>query len=105
MPRRPVTPLTRRAPHGCSNGRAAKALTEIGDPPIDWVSLAKVGWRPPTLPSAALRCPASPCAAACGPHPQGMGVPASRATTCEELAEQFAVALDREGPFLIEACL
>jgi thiamine pyrophosphate-dependent acetolactate synthase large subunit-like protein len=34
-----------------------------------------------------------------------MGVPASRATTCEELAEQFAVALDREGPFLIEACL
>ncbi len=34
---------------------------------------------------------------------QGMGVPASRATTAEELAEQFAKALAEPGPHLIEA--
>lgn len=37
---------------------------------------------------------------------QGMGVAASRATTCEELAEQLTAALDRSaGPSLIEACI
>lgn len=34
---------------------------------------------------------------------QGMGVPASRATTAEELADQFAKALAEPGPHLIEA--
>jgi acetolactate synthase-1/2/3 large subunit len=33
----------------------------------------------------------------------GMGVPASRATTAEELADQFAKALAEPGPHLIEA--
>jgi thiamine pyrophosphate-dependent acetolactate synthase large subunit-like protein len=33
----------------------------------------------------------------------GMGVPASRATTCEELATQFRKALAESGPHLIEA--
>ena len=60
----------------CSNGRAARTLTEIGSPAIDWVSLG-----------------------------QGMGVPASRATTCEELAAQLTAALERAGPSLIEAML
>ncbi|PRW56678.1 decarboxylase [Chlorella sorokiniana] len=59
-----------------SNGKAAKALTEIGSPAIDWVALA-----------------------------QGMGVPASRATTCEELAAAMSAALARPGPSLIEAVL
>lgn len=36
---------------------------------------------------------------------QGMGVPASRAATCEELAAQLAAALERQGPTLIEAAL
>jgi acetolactate synthase-1/2/3 large subunit len=35
----------------------------------------------------------------------GMGVPASRATTTTELAEQFAAAVERPGPHLIEAVL
>ncbi len=35
----------------------------------------------------------------------GMGVPASRATTAEELAEQFTAALATPGPHLIEAIL
>jgi acetolactate synthase-1/2/3 large subunit len=34
---------------------------------------------------------------------QGMGVPATRATTAEELADQFAKALAEPGPHLIEA--
>ncbi|KAL4444371.1 hypothetical protein ABPG75_012108 [Micractinium tetrahymenae] len=59
-----------------SNGKAARALTEIGSPAIDWVSLA-----------------------------QGMGVPASRAATCEELAAALQAALKRQGPSLIEAAL
>jgi len=59
-----------------SNGPAAKALTDISNPPIDWVMLA-----------------------------QGMGVAATRADTCEQLAEQLAAALDRPGPSLIEAAL
>ncbi len=33
----------------------------------------------------------------------GMGVPATRATTCEELAAQFAKAIAEPGPHLIEA--
>jgi acetolactate synthase I/II/III large subunit len=34
---------------------------------------------------------------------EGMGVPATRATTAEELAEQFGKALSEPGPHLIEA--
>ena len=34
---------------------------------------------------------------------QGMGLPASTATTCEELADQFSKALKEPGPHLIEA--
>ena len=36
---------------------------------------------------------------------QGMGVAASRATTCEELVAALAAALERPGPSLIEAAL
>jgi acetolactate synthase I/II/III large subunit len=36
---------------------------------------------------------------------EGMGVPATRATTTEELAIQFAAALAEPGPHLIEAVL
>jgi len=35
----------------------------------------------------------------------GMGVPATRATTCEELAEQLRAAFAEPGPHLIEAIL
>ncbi|HEY8646682.1 MAG TPA: acetolactate synthase large subunit [Gaiellaceae bacterium] len=35
----------------------------------------------------------------------GMGVPATRATTCEELAEQLGAAFAEPGPHLIEAIL
>jgi acetolactate synthase-1/2/3 large subunit len=35
----------------------------------------------------------------------GMGVPATRATTCEELAEQLRAAFTEPGPHLIEAML
>lgn len=38
-------------------------------------------------------------------HLQGMGVAASRATTCEELAAALSAALGRPGPSLIEAVL
>jgi acetolactate synthase-1/2/3 large subunit len=34
---------------------------------------------------------------------RGMGVPASTATTAEELADQFSKALQEPGPHLIEA--
>ena len=33
----------------------------------------------------------------------GMGVPASRATTCEDFADQLRNALDTKGPTVIEA--
>lgn len=59
-----------------SNGPAAKSLTDISNPPLNWVKLA-----------------------------EGMGMAAARAETCEQLAEHMAAALDRPGPFLIEAVL
>jgi acetolactate synthase-1/2/3 large subunit len=55
-------------------GPKAGELLDIGRPDLDFVALA-----------------------------QGMGVPASRATTAEELADQFAKALAEPGPHLIEA--
>jgi acetolactate synthase-1/2/3 large subunit len=54
-----------------------RSLTDLGQPSVDWVSLAK-----------------------------GFGVAnATRATTVGELADQLAAALARKGPSLIEACL
>ncbi|MFK3984624.1 acetolactate synthase large subunit [Micromonospora sp. NPDC050397] len=49
-------------------------LFDLGDPTIDYVSIA-----------------------------EGFGVPGSRATTAEELAEQFSRAVAEPGPHLIEA--
>lgn len=60
-----------------ASGKAARALTELGKPRIDWVALAG-----------------------------GMGVVASRASTAEKFGEQLRAALKKkDGPSLIEACL
>jgi acetolactate synthase I/II/III large subunit len=59
-----------------SGGQRAGALLDLGNPSLDFVALAT-----------------------------GMGVPATRATTAEELAEQFAAALAEPGPHLIDAVL
>jgi acetolactate synthase I/II/III large subunit len=55
-------------------GPKANELLDLSGPDLDFVSLA-----------------------------QGMGVPATRATTAEELADQFAKAQAEPGPHLIEA--
>jgi acetolactate synthase-1/2/3 large subunit len=55
-------------------GPKAQQLLDLAGPDMDFVSLSR-----------------------------GMGVPASRATTAEELADQFAKALAEPGPHLIEA--
>lgn len=57
-------------------GPAAAGLTDLGNPPVDWVSLAA-----------------------------GFGVPGRRAETAEELSAALAVALAEPGPHLIQACL
>jgi acetolactate synthase-1/2/3 large subunit len=36
---------------------------------------------------------------------EGLGIEASRATTCEEFAAQYASALQQRGPRLIEAVI
>lgn len=59
-----------------SNGPCARALTDIGAPVIDWVSVG-----------------------------QGLGVPSSRAKTVEEFHSQMQSALQAKGPVLIEAWL
>ena len=59
-----------------SGGERANDLMDLTRPPLDFVSLAT-----------------------------GMGVPASRATTAEELAEEFEKALAEPGPHLIDAAL
>ena len=59
-----------------SGGERAGRLLDLGSPDLDFVALAT-----------------------------GMGVPATRATTAEELAEQFAAALAAPGPHLIDAVL
>ncbi|OLR95465.1 acetolactate synthase large subunit [Actinokineospora bangkokensis] len=59
-----------------SAGPVARSLLDIGTPDLDFVKLA-----------------------------EGMGVPASRATTAEELAEQFRRALAEPGPHLIDAVI
>jgi acetolactate synthase-1/2/3 large subunit len=57
-------------------GEKASALLDLSSPTIDFTQLA-----------------------------EGMGVPATRATTCEELAEQLEKAFATPGPNLIEAVL
>jgi acetolactate synthase-1/2/3 large subunit len=59
-----------------SDGKRARQLLDLGGPGLDFVSIA-----------------------------QGMGVPASRATTAEELADQLRRALAEPGPHLIDAVL
>jgi acetolactate synthase-1/2/3 large subunit len=58
------------------NGKRAAQLLELGGPNLDFVALA-----------------------------DGMGVPASRATTAEELADSLRRALEEPGPHLIVAVL
>ena len=56
------------------DGKRAGQLLDLGGPALDFVSLA-----------------------------EGMGVPATRATTAEELAEQLQRAFAEPGPHLIDA--
>jgi acetolactate synthase I/II/III large subunit len=58
------------------DGERAAKLLDLGGPGLDFVAIAT-----------------------------GMGVPASRATTAEELAEQLRRALREQGPHLIDAVL
>ncbi|WP_411287691.1 thiamine pyrophosphate-dependent enzyme, partial [Phenylobacterium sp.] len=57
-------------------GPSAAKLLELGDPAIDWVSLAK-----------------------------GLGLPAVRCTTAEEFDRAFAGAMGQRGPMFIEAAI
>ncbi|MCZ2857868.1 acetolactate synthase large subunit [Blastococcus sp. VKM Ac-2987] len=59
-----------------NDGERAATLLDLGGPGLDFVSIA-----------------------------QGMGVPATRATTAEELADQLRTALAEPGPHLIDAVL
>jgi len=61
---------------GAAGGEAARSLLDLSRPALDFTSLAA-----------------------------GMGVPASRATTAGEFAEQFGKALAEPGPHLIEAVI
>jgi len=61
---------------GAVLGTRAQALTALNAPRIDWVGLA-----------------------------QSYGVPASRATTAEELAVQLVAALAQKGTVLVEMAL
>ena len=57
-------------------GRMANDMVDIGRPDLDWVRLS-----------------------------EGMGVPATRATTADEFIAQFRAAVSESGPTLIEAVL
>ena len=57
-------------------GNKSKSLLDIGNPDLDFVSLA-----------------------------QGMGIHASQATSAEEFNAQFSEAMAQRGPRLIEAML
>ncbi|KAA9155899.1 acetolactate synthase large subunit [Amycolatopsis acidicola] len=59
-----------------SSGPKANSLLDLSTPDMDFVRIA-----------------------------EGMGVPATRATTAEELAEQFRAALAEPGPHLIDAAV
>lgn len=67
-----LPPLT---PAGAA-GPAARALTDLSDPLVDWCRLA-----------------------------EGFGVPAAAATTVGEFERELRAALGRDGPSLIEALL
>jgi acetolactate synthase-1/2/3 large subunit len=63
--------------HGNTDlGPQARALTDLGDPRLDWLALAT-----------------------------GFGVPASRAASVGELGEQLTAALGTRGPHLIEMAM
>jgi acetolactate synthase-1/2/3 large subunit len=66
--------FARTGARGGTPGPNAASMLDISKPDMDFVSMA-----------------------------QGMGVPASRATTAEEFNTQLAAALDASGPHLIEA--
>ncbi|MCC5950790.1 MAG: acetolactate synthase large subunit [Acidimicrobiia bacterium] len=57
-----------------AGGPAARSMLDLAEPPLDFVALA-----------------------------QGMGVPATRATTADELVAQLRAAFAEDGPHLIEA--
>jgi acetolactate synthase-1/2/3 large subunit len=59
-----------------ATGPHSRQLLDLGRPDIDFVAIAA-----------------------------GFGVPATRATTAEELAEQFADAVRQPGPHLIDAAI
>ncbi|MCX2713678.1 acetolactate synthase large subunit [Mycolicibacterium sp. J2] len=59
-----------------ATGPQSRSLLDLGSPDIDFVAIAA-----------------------------GFGVPASRATTAEELAEQFRAAVRQPGPHLIDAAI
>lgn len=59
-----------------ANGERSRSLLDLSRPDIDFASIA-----------------------------QGFGVPATRATTADELADQFRAALAEPGPHLIDAAL
>lgn len=61
---------------GTEAGPAASKLLDLGDPKIDWVSMAK-----------------------------GMGVPAVRCETAEDFEKAFAGAMAQRGPMFIEAAI
>jgi acetolactate synthase-1/2/3 large subunit len=61
---------------GAAPGPAAHNVLDLGNPALDWIKLAA-----------------------------GMGVEASRATSAEEFADQFASAMKGSGPRLIEAAI
>jgi acetolactate synthase-1/2/3 large subunit len=58
---------------GVRPGAISKSMTDLGNPDLDWTSIAK-----------------------------GMGVEAARAENCERLADLLRQSLHRAGPFLIE---
>lgn len=59
-----------------ATGPVAKTLTDLAQPSVDWVALGT-----------------------------GLGVPAKRVATCEELCAALIEALAQRGPSLIEAVL
>ncbi len=83
----------------CSNGPAAKALTEISEPAIDWNSLAMVS---DYVLSVSWQTEGNKDSLLCL---KGFSIPASRVKTAEELASELAAALERDGPSLIEAVI
>ncbi len=58
---------------GANPGRTALNMMDLSNPSLDWCKLAN-----------------------------GMGVPAARATSLDELNTHLAASLERPGPFLIE---